>query len=149
MKPIYKSQSIFKPGQTDRISQAVADAERQTSAEIALIVTRYCWGDIRDKARRLFHKNNLHQTEGRNAVMIFVVTANREFLIYGDESAHEKLGAEYWPQTCERLTQRASEQGPGEAIIATIEQLGHDLAQHFPPAADNVNEISDGVIHAT
>ena len=78
----------------DRIVSAVAAAELRTSAEVKVVVARHCWTDLRDKAKSLFQQHELHKTADRNAVMVLLVLANREFLVYGDRGIHEKVGEE-------------------------------------------------------
>ena len=75
----------------DRVAEAIAAAERKTSAEVKVIVLHYCWTDIRNKAQALFAKHKLRETKDRNAVMILLVLANREFLVYGDKGIHERV----------------------------------------------------------
>ena len=53
----------------EAIKTAVSEAEAKTSAEIKVIVHRYCWDDIRNAARRLFYRNGLQNTPERNAVL--------------------------------------------------------------------------------
>ena len=79
-----------------QVKEAIGDAEKRTSAEIKLVVARHCWGDIYQKARHIFVKHELDKTERRNAVLILLIVTNREFLIYGDQGIHQKVGQTFW-----------------------------------------------------
>lgn len=87
------------------INAAINEAERSTSAEIKVVVTRHCWGNLKDKAFKIFRKLDLHRTEQRNCVLVLLVVANREFLIYGDEGIHEKVGQDSWDDVRYRMQQ--------------------------------------------
>ncbi len=132
---------------TDRIAEAVAAAERRTSAEVKVIVTRYCWSDIRRKAETLFHKHGLQRTKDRNAVMILMVLVNREFLVYGDKGIHEKVEEGFWLEVRDAMQERFRAGELVEGILAGVERVGEQLAAYFPRAEDDVNELSDEVVH--
>ncbi len=132
---------------TDRIAEAVAVAELRTSAEVKVIITRYCWSDIHQKAQTLFHKHGLHQTKDRNAVMILLVLVNREFLVYGDKGIHEKVDDGFWIEVRDAMQDRFRNGELVEGILAGVERVGEQLAAHFPRAENDVNELSDEVVH--
>jgi uncharacterized membrane protein len=130
-----------------RVRDAIADAESKTSAELKLIIARHCWGDIRDKAHTLFIKHGLDQTQQRNAVMILLVTTNREFLVYGDQGIHEKVGDAFWQATRDVMAHRFKAGAIGDGLVAGIEQIAARLGEHFPITTDDVNEISNEVAY--
>ncbi len=132
---------------TERIAEAVAAAEKRTSAEVKVIVDRYCWSDIRQRAHTLFHKHGLHQTKDRNAVMILLVLVNREFLVYGDKGIHEKVDDGFWIEVRDAMQERFRAGELVEGILAGVERVGEQLSAHFPRADDDVNELSDEVVH--
>ncbi|MCC6680655.1 MAG: TPM domain-containing protein [Phycisphaeraceae bacterium] len=132
--------------QRHRVEQAVTAAEQRTSAELKVIVVRHCWDNLRRKARALFRKHGLDKTAERNAVMILVVTANRELLIYGDQGIHQHVGDEFWSAVCDDMIERFRQGKPAEALIEGIRQLGDALATHFPHQVDDVNELSNEVV---
>ena len=86
----------LNPDELQRVTDAIGEAEMQTSAEIKLVMVHHCWVDIQQKAQQLFLKHGLDKTELRNAVMILVVTADRQFLIYGDVGIDQKVGRLFW-----------------------------------------------------
>ena len=132
---------------TDRIAKAVAAAEQRTSAEVKVLVLRYCWTDIREKAKSLFYKHELHKTKDRNAVMILLVLVNREFLVYGDKGIHEKVEEDFWLKVCNAMREKFQAGNLVEGLCTGIELVGEQLATNFARAEDDVNEVSDEVIH--
>jgi uncharacterized membrane protein len=134
-------------GATERIAQAVAAAEQQTSAEVKVIVLRHCWTDIRDKAKSLFYKHELHKTKDRNAVLILLVLTNREYLVYGDKGIHEKVGEVFWTEVVDAMREKFRDGNLAEGLCAGVARVGEQLATYFPRTSDDVNEISDEVVH--
>lgn len=132
---------------TDRIAKAVAAAELRTSAEIKVVVSRYCWQDIRDKAESLFYKYQLDKTKDRNAVMILLVLVNREFLVYGDKGIHEKVDEDFWLQVCSAMQEKFAAGDLVEGLCTGVERVGDQLATYFPRTKDDENEIADEVVH--
>jgi uncharacterized membrane protein len=130
----------------DQIAEAVAAAELRTSAEVKVIVLRYCWADIREKAKSLFYKNEIHKTKDRNAVMILQVLVNREFLIYGDKGINEKVEEDFWLNVSNAMREKFQSGNLIAGLCAGVEHVGEQLATYFP-RNDDVNEISDEVVY--
>ena len=131
----------------DTVTAAVAQAEGHTSAEVKVVVLNHCWIDIREKARKLFAQYGLHHTKQRNAVMILVVLANREFLVYGDKGIHEKVDDDFWLHVRDAMLTRFREGKFVEGVCEGVKQVGEKLAVFYPRMADDENELSNEVIH--
>jgi len=132
--------------ESERIAAAVAEVEKNTSAEIKVIVLGHAWMDIRDTAARVFRKYGLHQTRERNGVMILLVAANHEFLVYGDSGIHKKVRQDFWNEVRDEMSRLFAEDRFGDGLCAGIRLLGSRLSRYFPVASDDRNEISNEVI---
>lgn len=130
-----------------RVADAVAQAERTTTAELKVVVTRYCWGSLLYKGEALFHRHKLHETRDRNAVMILVVLANRELLLFGDKGIDEKVGEGFWAQTRDAMLGHLRDGRLADGLIAGIERVGGQLAEYFPAGADNPDELGNEVAY--
>ncbi|MBM4037255.1 MAG: TPM domain-containing protein [Planctomycetes bacterium] len=124
---------------------AVAEAEVRTSAEVKLVIARHCWSGIKAKAAAVFHKLGLDKTAERNAVLVLLVTTNREFLIYGDEGIHQKVGQSFWDDVRDVMAGHFREGRFGEGLAEGIRRIGGKLADHFPDRAEDKNELPDEV----
>ena len=129
------------------VQKAVNQAEQQTSSEIKFVIVRHCWDDIRAKAAKIFKKLNLHKTKERNCVLILLVTTNHEFLIYGDEGIHEKVGQDFWDDVRNKMQNQFQENNFVEGVSEGIQLIGEKLAAYFPRQLTDVNEISDEVAY--
>lgn len=126
---------------------AIAQAERATSAELKVVVTRYGWGPLLQKGEALFRKHKLHETPGRNAVMILLVLANREVLVFGDKGIDERVGDDFWSGTRDAMLEHLRDGRLGDGLVAGVERVGGQLAEYFPAGADNPDELSNEVVH--
>jgi putative membrane protein len=97
-------------------------------------------------AREQFLTQELHTTRGRTGVLIFVALAERYCEIIADTAIAAKVPPEAWRGIIDRLL---AEIGAGRAIdglVGAIAAAGTILAQHFPPGANNPDELPDHLI---
>jgi len=129
-----------------RVNTKIAAAECMTSAEIKLVIVKHCLTSIKRKALKIFKKYKLDQTGQRNCVLILLVTTNRQFLIYGDQGIHEKVGQDFWEEIEKYISMKFMENKMGDGLSTGIHLIGTKLAQYFPFKFDDANEISDDVV---
>lgn len=133
--------------ETEQVANTIKEAENQTSAEIKLVVARHCWADIKSKAAHIFKKFGLDKTKQRNCVLILLITTNREFLIYGDQGIHEKVGQDFWEDKSDQMRKKFKTGAFGDGICEGIKLIGEKLARYFPCQAGDKNEVSDEVAY--
>ena len=126
----------------------IQKAEKATCAELKVVFARYCWGDRRKKAHRLFRKFHLDETAQHNAVLIMLVTTNRQFLIYGDEGIHRQVGQEFWDDVRDTMNRHFRDGEFAEGLCAGIERIGEKLSAFFPWSAGDRDEISNEIDYA-
>jgi uncharacterized membrane protein len=129
-----------------RLKAAVAAAERRTSGEVRVSVSRFFWGGVRKAAERAFVRLGMTRTRDRNGVLFFIVPARKKFVVLGDEGIHAKVGQEFWESLAGLMSARFRKGEFTEGLVEAIEEAGRRLAAHFPydPAVD-VNELADDV----
>lgn len=88
-----------------------------------------------------FH--HLNPTEGQTGVLIFVSLEDKEAAIVADKAIAEKLSKDYWDKPQAMIADAIKENRFADGIIAAIEDVGAQLAPHFPRADDDVNELPD------
>lgn len=129
-----------------RIEEAIRQAERRTSGEIRVSVSRLFWGDVRRVAERAFARLGMTATRQRNGILFFVVPARRRFVVHGDEGIHAKVGQEFWELVAAAVSDHFRDGDFTLGLVRGIETVGEQLAVHFPfdPAID-VNELPDEI----
>jgi uncharacterized membrane protein len=130
----------------DRIKAAIQKAERQTSGEICVSVSRLFWGNVEKAADKAFRRLGMTKTRDRNGVLFFVVPSRRKFVILGDQGIHEKVGQEFWRLVAARVSERFRVGDFTGGLVKGIEEVGEQLAVHFPyDAVSDVDELADDV----
>ena len=134
----------------DRISGAIAAAERTTSGEIRVFIER---GNITNDplrtAEEKFVELGMQKTAERNAILIFVAPVAQKFAVVGDEGVHAKCGAEFWQRLVDTMRAHFKREEFTDALVEAIESAGQLLAQYFPRRHDDKNELPDQPVEGT
>lgn len=147
MRRSTQPERFLTAAESQRMTEAIARVERGTSAELKLLIVRHCWGKLHEKARRLFYKHGLDRTAERNAVMILLVTSNREFLIFGDQGIHQHVGLNFWLDVRDAMANEFRAGRVIEGLETGIGRIGEKLAAYFPAKANHPNELRDEVAY--
>jgi len=130
----------------DRIKAAIAAAEKQTSGEIRVSVSRFFWGSVTGAAEKAFTRMGMRATKDRNGILFFVVPSRHRFVVLGDEGIHQKVGQEFWNKLAAAMSGDFKAGKFNEGLIRGIAECGRLLAVHFPyQGARDVNELPDDI----
>ena len=130
----------------DLLREAIEKAELRTSGEICVSVAPLFWGNVRKAAEKAFVRLGMTKTQARNGVLFFVVPSRRKFVVLGDERIHEKVGQEFWNHLAAILSEKFHEGDFTGGLVRAIEEVGEQLAAHFPyDAATDRNELPNRV----
>jgi len=102
--------------------------------------------NTRRRASEQFLAQNLHTTEGRTGVLIFVSLAEQRVEIIADSGIDALVPKGTWQKIVDQLT---ADIGAGRAVEGfeeAIKQIGEQLAAHFPPGDFDPNELPDHLI---
>ncbi len=127
----------------DRIVAAIAEAEKKTSAEIRVHVTRHKPQNLEERAKRRFELLGMTRTTHRNGVLIYIAPNLRRFRILGDAGIHEKCGDDFWKETAGELESHFRKGQFTEGLVHGIGKVGKVLAEHFPRQAADRDELPD------
>ncbi len=130
----------------DRIKAAIAAAERLTSGEMRVSVSRFFYGSVRHAAEKAFDRMKMRDTRDRNGILFFVVPSRHRFVVVGDEGIHQKVGQEFWDRLVAAMAGDFREGKFNEGLIRGIGECGRLLAEHFPHQGErDVNELPDDI----
>jgi len=131
----------------DRIVSAIREAESKTSGEIRVYIQRgKLNADPLVLAQGKFQRLQMHKTQERNAVLIFVAPRAHKFAVVGDKAIHEKCGDEFWQRVVTRMRTHFQNENFSDALVEAIREIGSVMASHFPKTLGNANELPDDVI---
>ena len=128
-----------------RVVAAIADAEKQTSGEIRVHLETDCKEDVLDRAAALFVKLDMHKTELRNGVLIYVSVNDRKLAILGDAGINKVVPENFWDEAKNTMIAAFKENRFADGLVGAIEMAGEKLKAFFPWQKGDVNELSNEI----
>jgi len=129
----------------DRVTAAIANAERKSSGEIRVFVSNGKPSDALVAAAAQFLKLGIDKTRERNGVLVFFAPKVQQFAVVGDEGIDAKCGQDFWRQIASRITAHLKANEFTEAVVDAVNHIGDVLAKHFPRSPDDRNELPNQV----
>ena len=129
-----------------RIVAAIVAAERRSSGQIRVYMSRKRRADVLAYAQRRFAKLGMTKTRHRNGVLIYLVPRTCQFAIVGDVGVHEKCGDAFWRDVAAAMSDLMRQNQFTEAVLHGIARVGDLLAAHFPRDPDAPDELPDEII---
>jgi uncharacterized membrane protein len=140
-----KAKDYFTPEEQKRITDAIEQAEKNTSGEIRVHVESECRIDVLDRAVQIFAMLKMHKTKLRNGVLIYLSIMDRKFAILGDAGINAKVPENFWDSTKQAMLEEFQENRLTEGIIKGITMAGEKLKEHFPYKQDDVDELTNDI----
>lgn len=101
---------------------------------------------VRARAITCFKVGAERRTQGRTGVLVYLSMAEHRAEIVADEAIATKVPAETWGDALAALLVELRAGRVADGLIAAVSRVGAVLAQHFPRAEDDVNELPDRLI---
>jgi uncharacterized membrane protein len=137
--------SYFSKFDSDRIVAAIAAAEKGTSGEIRVHVTRRVPKNLEERALRRFHLLGMSKTAEQNGVLIYIAPRARQFRILGDTAIYEKCGEQFWTDVASAMEASFRKGEFTEGVVRGVERVGEVLGRHFPRKSGDRNELSNEI----
>lgn len=119
-------------GQLPPVIRAMAGAGRMSA-------------EVHETALASFLLNNLHHTEGRTGILVFISCLEHRVEIVADEGIHRVAGQDFWAKESAQIAAGIRDGKPGAVMAQTIKEMGAKLAEHFPIQAGDRNELPNHV----
>lgn len=130
------------------IVAAIVEAEKRSTGQIRVFVSRRRVQDALAAAARRFAKLGMEKTVARNGILIYFAPRDRKYAVVGDIGIHQRCGGDdFWkPLVDEVMAPMLKQEKYSEAIVAAVRTVGEQLAAHFPRAGGETgNELPDAV----
>jgi putative membrane protein len=92
-------------------------------------------------AREQFLEQRLHLTRARTGVLIFVSVAEHYVEIIADEGINALVPPGTWDKAVADFVEQVRARRIAEGFLAVVDVIGARLAEHFPRAADDRDEL--------
>jgi len=138
-------ETFFSNEDKKQITDAIAEAEMNTSGEIRLHMEGHCKIDVLDRAAYIFEKLKMHETAQRNGVLFYLAVHDRKFAILGDAGINQVVPANFWDEIKETMLGFFKEGKFIDGLEKGILMAGEQLKANFPYQHEDVNELSDEI----
>lgn len=101
---------------------------------------------VHAEALSQFRARGIGATRAATGVLIYVSLPDRIAEVVADTGIYAKVAPAHWATTITALTDGIKAGTPAAGFIAAIELAGAVLAEHFPPDADNPDELPNRLI---
>lgn len=99
-----------------------------------------------DNALKQFLARNVHLTNARTGVLIFVSLAERYAEVVADSGINAKVEQSIWNGIVADLVGHARQDRLADGFMTAIAAVGGLLARHFPRSDDDANELDDHLV---
>ena len=131
--------------QHDQIVKAIQQAEKKTSGEIRVFISRHEPEDALKAAQKHFDELEMHRAKERNGVLIYVAPRAHKFAVIGDAGVHECCGDKFWNALAAEMTGHFKKGGFTEGLVHAVNKAGELLAEHFPRKAGSQGNAAGAV----
>lgn len=139
------ARNFFTSEQKMAITDAIKQAELNTSGEIRVHIEDKCKGDVLDRASFIFEKLKMHKTQLRNGVLFYLAVKNKKFAILGDAGINAVVPGDFWNEIKNTITDFFKQEQYAEGLAKGIIMAGEQLKSHFPYQSDDINELPDDI----
>ena len=115
------------------LKRALLPAQRMTEA-------------VHIRSLAAFTAHGLHYTHAHTGILIMASLFERRVVVLADRGINDKVKQGTWDEIVAMIIAGLKSNDGAPAFCAAIERCGSILAEHFPRAADDRNELKDELI---
>ncbi len=102
--------------------------------------------EVHEAAVTAFFGEKLYKTKEENGILIFISVLERRVWILADSGINSRIRQEEWQEIVNTITRGIREKRQCTAICEAIGRVGDILAEHFPLADNDLNELHNLII---
>ena len=140
---------LFPESALDDLEKAIAVAEDLHSAEIRVVIEAdldvgsiFAGKTARDRAREVFGRFGVWDTEANNGLLIYLLLADRRVEIVADRGFRGLVSDAEWQDVCRTMESHFRAGRFAAGALAGVAAAGLLAARHFPPDGAR-NELPD------
>jgi putative membrane protein len=137
---------VFVSAQLLALAAALALIYVLPGLRIRLAPRRWLYVRAHDNALKQFLGRNVHLTAERTGVLIFVSLSERYAEIVADAGINAKVPQDMWDSIVAGLIDDAKNGRLADGFVTAVAAVGALLAEHFPVAPNDVNELEDHLV---
>lgn len=117
-----------------------------TPLRLLLVPPRVKDARVRGRAVTCFKVGAERRTHGRTGILIYLSMREHRAEIVADEAIAGKVAPEVWGEAMAAMIAEIRQGRVADGMCAAVERVGAVLAEHFPRAEDDHNELPDRLI---
>ncbi len=115
------------------ILRALKFVDKKSTGEVRVHVANHRFEkDPTATALKLFDEFGMTRTSARNAVLVYLNRARRQFSIIADEGIHRAVGQKYWDGLAANFTEDLRSTHFENAVALLVFSVGTTMAKKFP-----------------
>lgn len=145
------AKGAFSETALKHITDVIAEVEEHTSAEIRVsILDERPFEDgglsLDTLAMKEFKRLGMHNTKGKNGILLYIVFEEHKYYICGDKGIHERVDPNTWEDVASTIKTHFTQGHFEQGVIEGLRKIKEHLRIALPPDATNPNELSNEVI---
>lgn len=137
--------NFLTPEQEKEIVTALRSAEKNTSGEIRIHLESQSKKDAYDRAAEVFDMLEMHKTNQRNGVLIYIAVEDRTLVILGDTGINDVVATDFWESTKDLIILHFKDGDITKGLVEGVLKAGEQLQKHFPYNKGDKNELPDEI----
>jgi putative membrane protein len=93
-----------------------------------------------------FTAHGLHYTKAHTGILVLVSLLEHRVVVLADKGINDKVTTGTWDEIVQMLTAGLRSDSAAAVFCKAIERCGEILAQHFPRAADDQDELANKLV---
>jgi putative membrane protein len=93
-----------------------------------------------------FFKHGLYRTKDGTGILIFISVFERKVWVLADRGIDAKVSVDHWRSVVGGITEGIRNNQAAAAICMAVDTIGRTLAEHFPVAPDDINELENVIV---
>lgn len=143
--------NFFNDDELLRISNKIKEAEKNTSAEIVVVIKekRKLFENkkaIGELAEDEFIRAGIANTADKTGVLIFILLSEKQFYILADEKISDKIPQQTFDLIANEMSNQFKSGKFSMGIIYCIDKLNELLSRDFPIKPDDIDELSNKIV---
>jgi uncharacterized membrane protein len=143
-----QAKDFFSKSEEMQITQAIREAESNTSGEIRVHIENNCKVEALDRAARVFDLLKMQKTALRNGVLFYLAIKDKKFAIIGDAGINSKVSENFWDEIKEMMLKHFTNGEYALGLSQGILRAGEQLKRYFKHQDDDVNELTDEISYS-
>ena len=101
--------------------------------------------EVYQRALEVYHERSVSLTRDRTGILIYISILERQVHILADTGISSKVSSDFWQEIVNEMISDIKKDQIVKAMSSAITSCGNKLSEHFPPRADDTDEIKNSI----